>query len=92
MKIDNQDLMIEFYERNKHLYPDMTFEQMKECCSTPYLFTKREMECGRLSTIRLKYFGTFMVYPKRAEAILNRMTENFKALKVDSKFFLRRKQ
>lgn len=91
MKIESQELMIEFYEKNKHLYPGLSFEQVKECCGTQYLYSKREIESGRMPTIRLKYFGTFLVYPKRAEAILNRLTNQFKELKLDPKTYFEKK-
>ena len=36
------------------------------------------MESGELPQIHLKYFGTFIVYPKRAKAQLIVLKERFK--------------
>jgi hypothetical protein len=91
MKIESQELMIEFYEKNKESFPELTFEQIKECCGTQYLYAKKEIESGKFPTIRLKYFGTFLVYPKRAEAILRRLTVQFKELKLDAKTYFEKK-
>ena len=91
MKIESQDLMIEFYQNNKNLYSNLNFEQVKDCCGTQYLYAKKEIESGRLPTVRLKYFGTFLVYPKRAEAILRRLTIQFKELKLDAKSYFEKK-
>ena len=91
MKLENQELLKEFYDRNKDKYPDLSFEQMKECCTSQYVYAKKEIESGDLPVIRLKYFGTFMVYPKRADSILRRMNEQFKLLKINAKFYFEKK-
>lgn len=91
MKLENAELLKEFFDRHGDKYPGLSAEQVKECCSTPYVYTKKEIESGRLPTIRLKYFGTFLVYPKRATSILIRMGEQFKALKVSAKYYFEKK-
>ena len=91
MKLENQELLKEFYDRNKDKYPDLSFEQMKECCTSQYVYAKQAIESGELPVIRLKYFGTFIVYPKRAEGILNRMNEQFKSLKINAKLYFEKK-
>jgi hypothetical protein len=42
MIISNQELVEEFYELNKHLYPGISLEDMKLCCNTPFLFVRKE--------------------------------------------------
>lgn len=87
----NQELVEEFYELNKHLYPDMDFEEVKLCCTTPFLSVRREMESGNLKTIRLKYFGTFLTYPRRIEHVLMRMEVQFKNLTLSAKTYFEKK-
>lgn len=91
MKLENAELLKEFFDRHGEKYPGLSAEQVKECCSTPYMYAKQEIESGNLPTIRLKYFGTFLVYPLRAESILRRMEEQFKALKINAKYYFEKK-
>jgi hypothetical protein len=87
----NQELVEEFYEANKHLYPGMSLEEVKLCCNTPFLFVRKEMESGDLKTIRLKFFGTFLTYPKRIEHVLIRMERQFKELTLSAKTYFEKK-
>lgn len=91
MKLENQELLKEFYDRVKDKYPDLTQKQIKECCTTQYSFVRKEMESGELPAIRLKYFGTFLVYPKRAAAILNRLKRQFDEHKITPKHYFDKK-
>jgi hypothetical protein len=91
MIISNQELVEEFYELNKHLYPGISLEDMKLCCNTPFLFVRREMESGELKTIRLKFFGTFLTYPNRIKFVLIRMEEQFKSLTLSAKTYFEKK-
>lgn len=91
MKLENQELLKEFYERVKDEYPDLSFHQVRACCSTPFEYTKQEIESGDLPTIRLKYFGTFLVYPKRAKSILTKLERQFKEQKITPKHYFAKK-
>ena len=91
MKIDNQILIQEFYERMQKKYPHMTFDEVKLICVTPFTYVRQEMESGNLRTIRLKYLGTFLVYPKRVSGVLAAMTQQFKDLKIDAKLYFKKK-
>lgn len=91
MKIENQDLQMEYYLKVREQYPGLSFEECKLCCSTPFTFTKERIESGELPVIRLRYFGTFLVYPKRAAAVLERMKIKFKEIKLDPKTFFTKK-
>lgn len=85
MKLENQELIQEFYKKNEHKYGHLTFEQVKDCCMTPYVYARKEIESGRLPVIRLKYFGTFLVYPKRATTALAYAKTAFEELRLDAK-------
>lgn len=91
MKLENQELVQKFYEENKEKYGHLTFQQVKECCVTPYLYTRKEIESGRLPVIRLKYFGTFLVYNKRAVKMLETLKVAFSELKIDAAKYFKNK-
>lgn len=91
MKLETPDLVKEYYERVKHLYPGIPYEEFKLSCVTPFTFVRKEIESGELKTIRLKYFGTFLVYPKRVTGMLERMKQQFKDLKLDAKVYFTKK-
>lgn len=92
MKLNNADLMQEFYEQEKDKYPDVSFEQFKDICFGPWRFLKHEMESGRLPKVRLKYFGTFQVYPGRAKNMLRIINERFANNKIEDKQYYRLKE
>lgn len=85
MKIENQELMEEFYTKNLSKFPDLTLEEFKEVCYSPWRYLKQEMESGELPEIRFKYFGTFQVYKGRAENMLHNLKQRFKFHKIDPK-------
>lgn len=92
MKLENPELMSEYFESIKEKYPDLTLEQVKEICPAPFEFLRKEIESGELPVIRLKYFGTFLVYEKRARSILERMKIQFQDLKLDAQVFFKKKE
>lgn len=91
MKIDNDELQREFYSANQHLYPNMTFEEMRECTSTQWLYTRKNIESGELPVIRLQYFGTFLVFRAKAEDMLRKMKIRFDELRMDAKDYFAKK-
>lgn len=87
-RIDSRDLITEFHERIKEEYPDVTYEQVREICYAPFVFTRKQMESGECMTVRLKYFGTFKVYPGRAKGLLVSLKNKFdKNLIEPSEYF-----
>lgn len=91
MKVENQQLIEEYYNRIKDKYPDLTLADVKAMCIGPFSYVRKEMESGNLHNVRLKYFGTFLVYPNRARIMLERMKIAFKELRLDSKFYFTKK-
>jgi hypothetical protein len=82
-----QQVINEYYNNIKEDNSDMTREQIAECCMHPFIYLKKEIESGELPTVRLKYLGVFLVYPKRASSLLIHITERFKGLKLDAKAY-----
>jgi len=92
MKLENAELIQEFYNQEKHKYPDLTLEQFKEVCFGPWRFVKTQMESGELPEVRLKYFGTFQVYEGRAKHMLENLKKRFKFHKIEAKQYFRLKE
>lgn len=91
MRLDNQELMEEFYSTVKDEFPDVDFEQLKDICFGPWRFVKQEMESGELPSIRLKYFGTFQVYPGRCNNMLYHLQNRFNKGLITEEFYLKYK-
>lgn len=71
--ITNQHLQDEFYELIKDKYPNLTERQIEEITSFPYYKARESLESGTFPVIKLKYFGTFLVYPKKAVAVIKNL-------------------
>ena len=91
MRKDNQQMIDEYYNSIKDKFPGLTREECAKCCMTPFEYAKQEMESGDLPTIRFKYFGTLVVYHKRAIGLFEELKKQFHELKVDSKVYFSKK-
>jgi hypothetical protein len=91
-RLDSKIAIEQYYDKVKHLYPHITFEQFKESCKGQFEYTAKQMASGELPVIRLKYFGTFLVYPKKAEASLRRINERFRFGKIDKNYYFRMRE
>lgn len=90
MKLNNQDLMSEFHERVKDEF-DLDYEQTKDICFGPWRFLKEQVESGKLTTVRLKYFGKFTVYPGRARNMLIDIKAKSEAGRTTHAYYLKYK-
>ena len=70
----NKELFKEFFEKESHKFPNISFSRMKRILTSPWHLIKEEMESGSLNSIRLTYFGVFEVKKGTAKEIekLNR--------------------
>jgi hypothetical protein len=66
----------EYFELVKGEY-DISFEEFKLACLSPFAFTKKVMSLGLLKDIRLQYFGVFKVSSGRVKYSKKAVTENF---------------
>jgi len=71
MKYENQELLSEFYEIVKQVYPELSLEQVKEICFGPWMFLKDEIESGNLFDVRYEFFGVFKVLEGKVKALQN---------------------
>ena len=81
----------EYYNKIKGENPHLTREQVAACCVSPFIYLRENIESGELPTIRLKHLGAFLVYPKRATSLLEKLKIQFKEFKVEAKYFFERK-
>lgn len=92
MRILSQDLIKEYYEEIKGQYPDLTFEQVEDICQAPFIEVRKGMESGNYPTIRLKFFGIFLAYPKRVAAILKKYEGQFKEHRITPALYFKYKE
>ena len=86
------DLIEEFYEEVKHIYPDLSIDEFKIICNSPFSFAKQVINRGILKNIRFQYFGVFEVMPSRVKYSLKTLTENFNTGKITKERYEKRKQ
>ena len=86
------DLIEEFYEENKHTYPDLSIDEFMIICNSPFSFAKQVINRGILKNIRFQYFGVFEVMPSRVKYSLKTLEENFKANKITEERYNKRKE
>ena len=85
------DLIEEFYEENKHIYPDLSISEFRLICNSPFKFTKEVINRGTLRNIRFQYFGVFEVMPSRVKYSLKTLENNYKTGKITKERYNKRK-
>ena len=86
------DLIREFYEETKHLYPNLSINEYRIICNSPFSFVKQVINRGTLRNIRFQYFGVFEVMPSRVKYSLKTLEENFKTKKITEERYNKRKE
>lgn len=87
MKIDNMELMSEFYKEIKEDYPEISFDQLKDILFGPWRFLREQIESGFFPEVRFEYFGVFKVYPGRAKHLLNNLKERREKDLITQEFY-----
>ena len=85
------DLIEEFYEEAKHLYPNLSISEYRIICNSPFSFAKQIINRGTLKDIRFQYFGVFEVMPSRVKYSLKTLEDNFKENKITEERYNKRK-
>ena len=85
------DLIEEFYEEVKHIYPDLSIDEFKIICNSPFSFAKQVINRGTLKNVRFQYFGVFEVMSSRVKYSLKTLEDNFKNNKISEDRYLKRK-
>ena len=92
MRVLHPELVAEFYNKIRQEYPDMTLEQCNDIVSAPFRQMKAGIMTPEFPTIRLKFFGTFVVYPERVKAILKNYTKMFKEHRMRPVRYFKKKE
>ena len=86
------DLVEEFYEEIKNTYPDISLNEFRIICNSPFKFTKEVINRGTLKNVRLQYFGIFEVMSSRVKYSLQKLEENYKEKKISEERYNKRKE
>lgn len=86
------DLVEEFYEEIKNTYPDISLNEFRIICNSPFKFTKEVINRGTLKNVRLQYFGIFEVMPSRVKYSLKTLENNYKTGKIIEERYNKRKE
>ena len=92
MKLTHPELIQEYFESIQEQYPGLTLQKCDEICSASFIEVRKGIESGELPTIRLKFFGTFIAYPKRVKGILKNLENLFKNHKVSPSVYFKKKE
>lgn len=92
MKLLHPDLVDEYYNSIKDQYPGLTKEQCNQICSAPFIEVRKGIESGTFLNIRLQFFGTFVVYPKRINYYLKLYAKMFKEQRITPANYFRKKE
>lgn len=85
-------LVEEFYNKNKETYPEISLEEFKLICSSPFLLIKEVMNRGLLKDVRIKYLGLFKVVPSRVKYSLINLEKNYEEKKISKERYEKRKK
>lgn len=86
------DLVEEFYEEIKNTYPDISLNEFRIICNSPFKFTKEVINRGTLKNVRLQYFGIFEVMPSRVKYSLKTLENNYETGKITEERYNKRKE
>jgi len=82
MQKRSDDTVFDFAETIKDKYPNLTPAQIYAICRSPFKLVANNMKEATLKDIRIKYLGTFCVFPGRVVGLLNIMKKKFSEGKI----------
>ena len=83
----SEETIIEYVRSIKDKYPDYTEQQLISACKAPFKVIASEMKNKTLRDVRVKYLGTFCVFPGRAKGILKQTKKAFEQGKLSKEFY-----
>ncbi len=92
MKLDNLELLNEFFAKERETFPDISYDQVRDIVAGPWRHLHKVMTDGELEEVRIKYFGNFTIYPKKVEAEAAKLELRFKSGTVSEKDYIRIKE
>jgi len=91
MKISHKDLVQSYHSLLTEEYPDLTVKQVDEIVSASFIQLRDGMKSGDFPVVRLQFFGTFLVYPKKLVHLFSKLTEAFKKAEVLPEVYFKKK-
>lgn len=82
MQKRSDNTIFDFAETIKEKYPHLTPDQIYAICRSPFKLVASQMKAGTLTDIRIKYLGSFCVFPGRVTGLLNVMKKKFSEGKI----------
>ena len=70
----NKDI-VDYYNKVKDKYPDVSLKQFGDICNSPFRLAKSVMS-DNYKDIRLQYFGVFRVSPFRVKRVKEKIKKN----------------
>ena len=92
MRLLHPDLVQEYFDSIKDSHPELTLSQCNEIVSDPFVEVRKGIESGEFPTTSLKFFVTFVVYPKRAQYYLKVYEKMFKEHKITPVNYFKKKE
>jgi hypothetical protein len=92
MRLLHPDLVQEYFDSIKDSHPELSLSQCNEIVSAPFVEVRKGIESGEFPTIRLKFFGTFVAYPKRVKFILTQYEKMFKEHRITPQNYFKKKE
>ena len=86
MEKRSDETIFDYARTIQEKYPDLTPNEIYEICRTPFRLAALEMKSGSLKDVRIKYLGTFCVFPGRVKGVLNSISKAHAAHKVDDQY------
>ena len=91
-RLEVEDTYREFWLEVSPQYPNLTFEDFKGCIEHLWKSVAIWMGEGDLEKIRLKNFGTFVVYPGAAKGYLRQLYPRLEKGYINSSTYFRTKK
>lgn len=89
MKLDNLDLLNEFFAKERETFPHISYDQFRDIVYGPWKHLHKVMTEGDLEEVRIKYFGNFTIYPKKVQAESEKLEKRYKDGTVSEKDYIR---
>lgn len=91
--ITNKDLQEEFYQKVvKERFPEVDRSHSVQMTSAVYKKLAKEMDAGSCPKVRIKYFGLFQVYIKRASYQLKFLMDSLDKGKIEPSIYFKKRE
>lgn len=80
MIIYPKELINEYYHEIKDKYPNLSFNDIDSIIRASWSYIRKCIEYGDIISVRIKYFGSFVIYKSRLKAALDIINKNSRKL------------